>query len=111
MEIKKDEFPEEILLTFNGNNNNERLDRSLVTISEIQDWLVAYLADLLEIEIDEVDVTIPFDRYGLDSAALVGTIGDLATWMGCELDPILPYEYPTITDLSAYLAEESKGKI
>jgi acyl carrier protein len=111
MEIKKDEFPEEILLAFNGNNNNERLDRSLVTISEIQDWLVAYLADLLEIEIDEVDVTIPFDRYGLDSAALVGTIGDLATWMGCELDPILPYEYPTITDLSAYLAEESKGKI
>ena len=37
---------------------------------KISDWLVSYLADLLEIEPDEVDVKTTFARYGLDSLLL-----------------------------------------
>lgn len=77
---------------------------------EIQAWLVSYLAELLKIQPSEVDVTIPFDRYGLDSSAAVGMTGDLEEWLGSELDPTLIYDYPTIEALAAYLSEEGKVK-
>lgn len=75
-----------------------------ISASEIQDWLVAYIANLLEIESEEVDVTIPFDRYGLDSSAAVGMTGDLEDWLGKEVEPILLYDYPTIEALAQHLS-------
>ncbi len=74
------------------------------TAAEIKDWIVSYLAELLEIEPDEVDVTIPFDRYGLDSSAAVGLTGDLEDWLGRELDPTLLYDYPTAEALVQHLS-------
>ena len=71
---------------------------------EIQTWLVSYLSELLEIEPSEVDVAIPFDRYGLDSSAAVGMTGDLEEWLGSELDPTLMYDYPTIEALAEHLS-------
>jgi len=63
---------------------------------EIQDWLVSYIADLLEISPNEVDLTTPFDRYGLDSSSVVGLTAELGDWLGKELQPKLMYDYPTI---------------
>lgn len=84
--------------------------KTLPTAAEIQDWIVAYLAELLEIEPDEVDVTIPFDRYGLDSSAAVGLTGDLEDWLGRELDPTLLYDYPTVEALVQHLSSQLKTK-
>lgn len=75
-----------------------------ISAPEIQNWLVAYIADLLEIESEEIDVTIPFDRYGLDSSAAVGMTGDLEDWLGKEVEPILLYDYPTIEALARHLS-------
>lgn len=77
------------------------------TAAEIQDWIVAYLADLLEIEPDEVDVTISFDRYGLDSSAAVGMTGDLETWLGRDLDPTLLYDYPTVEAMVRHISSQA----
>ena len=74
--------------------------------AEIQDWIVDYLAELLEIESEEVDVTIPFDRYGLDSSAAVGLTGDLEDWMGRDIDPTLLYDYPTVEALVQHLSSQ-----
>lgn len=79
--------------------------------ADIQAWIVSYLAQLLEIDPDEINVTIPFDRYGLDSSVAVGLTGDLEDWLGRKLDPTLLYDYPTIQDLAQHLAEESKVKV
>ena len=73
-------------------------------VAEIQDWVVAYLADLLEIEPEEIDVTVPFERYGLDSSAAVALTGDLEDWLEVEIDPTLLYDYPTVEALVKYLA-------
>ncbi|HLP87800.1 MAG TPA: acyl carrier protein [Nostocaceae cyanobacterium] len=73
-------------------------------IAEIQDWIIAYLANLLAVNKDEIDVTIPFDRYGLDSSAAVGMTGDLGDWLGKEIDPTLLYDYPTVEALVKYLS-------
>ncbi len=78
--------------------------------AEIQAWIVSYLAELLEIDPDEVNVTIPFDRYGLDSAAAVGMTGDLEDWLERKLDPTLLYDYPTVETFAQHLAEEFKVK-
>jgi acyl carrier protein len=80
---------------------------NLRTASEIQAWLVSYLAEQLEIDADDIDVAIPFDRYGLDSTTAIGLTGDLEDWLGYRLDPTLLYDYPTIEALVQHLSEES----
>ncbi|WP_193195495.1 acyl carrier protein [Nostoc sp. MG11] len=74
--------------------------------SEIQAWIVSYVANLLEVDSDEIDVTIPFDRYGLDSSAAVGLTGDLEDWLGQEIDPTLMYDYPTVQALVQHLSSQ-----
>lgn len=74
------------------------------TMTEIQEWIVAYLAQLLEIKPQEVDVTVPLDSYGLDSSAAIGLTGDLEAWLGCEIDPTVIYDYPTVEALSEHLS-------
>lgn len=77
------------------------------TAAEIQAWIVSYLADLLEVEPDEVNIKIPFDRYSLDSSAAIGMTGDLEDWLGYKLDPTLLYDYPTIELLTHHLSSLS----
>jgi acyl carrier protein len=85
--------------------------KELPTTVEIQEWIVAYLAQLLAIEPDEVNVTSSFDQYGLDSSAAIGMTGDLEDWVGRTIDPTLLYDYPTVETLAQHLAEEFKDKI
>ena len=80
-----------------GSSSNSR------SASEIRQWIADYLADLLEVDKDEIDTSLPFDRYGLDSSAAVGMTGDLEDWLGVEVDPTVIYDYPTVDALSSYL--------
>lgn len=91
-----------------SDHNNDYSGKKLPSAVEIQSWMVSYLAELLGIEPDDVNVTIPFDRYGLDSSVAVGLTGDLEEWLDRKLDPTLLYDYPTIEALSQHLAEEFK---
>ena len=80
-----------------------------ISAATIQSWLVSYLAEMLEIEPVEVDITLEFNDYGLDSSAAVGITGDLEEWLERELEPTLLYDYPTIKSLAQHLASELKG--
>lgn len=80
--------------------------KGLLKATDIQVWLISYLVELLDIPQDEIEVNIPFDRYGLSSGQGTILIGDLEAWVGYELVPTLVYEYPTIEALSEYIAEE-----
>jgi acyl carrier protein len=75
------------------------------SVTEIQAWIVAYLAELLGVDSDELDVKIPFDRYGLDSLAAIGMTGELENWLGYPIDPTLIYDYPTIESFAQHLTE------
>ncbi len=110
MEIQTTQFNAIPEVSDNNNHRSSCVQKNLPTTAEIQAWVISYLAELLEIEPDEVDVTIPFDRYGLDSSAAVGMTGDLEEWLGYELDPTLIYDYPTIEALAGHLSEENKVK-
>ena len=95
--------------THNSAKVGER-DKDLVMAAEIESWLVSYLADLLETDPDEVEVTIPFESYGLSSSESIGMLGDLGDWLGDDLKPTLLYNYPTIEAVALYLAEGSALK-
>jgi acyl carrier protein len=100
--IQSDQVPN---LEAAGSDNTPQQGPSL-TPAAIQAWLIAYLAAFLEIDLQEVDPSTPFERYGLDSAAAIGVTCDIEDWLGRELDPALLYEYPTITELAQHLASD-----
>jgi len=70
----------------------------------IVEWLRSYLADLLNLSADELDRSMTFQQYGLDSSAAVGLSGDLGNWLGYDVDPAIAYEFPSINELAASLA-------
>jgi acyl carrier protein len=80
--------------------------RAIPNVQEIEAWLASKLAEFLDMDPGEIDVSAPFDRYGLDSYAAVGLISALEEWLGRELSPTLPYEYVTIESLAQHLIEE-----
>lgn len=76
---------------------------------EIQNWLIAQMADRLQLDADEIDIDEPFDSYELDSAQAMGMLGKLEGWLGYEFNPVVIFNYPTVSELSARLAEEIRA--
>jgi acyl carrier protein len=73
------------------------------TRSEIREWMIAYLARLLDLERHEIDPAQPFELYGLDSSGAVGMSGDLEDVLGAQFDTSLVYDHPTIDALVEHL--------
>lgn len=67
---------------------------------EIQAWLTSYLVELLDVEPDKVDVQKQITRYGLDSSAIMSLLGDLETWLDCELPVKVINNNSTIATIS-----------
>ncbi|NER95919.1 MAG: acyl carrier protein [Symploca sp. SIO1B1] len=78
-----------------------------IEASEIQLWLVNYLAELLEVDSSQIDPITPFDSHGLNSLSMAGMVSDLALWLGKEISPDSAYQYPTIEALAHHLATEN----
>jgi acyl carrier protein len=85
----------------NVNSSSEPL-----TAKAIQDWIISYLAELLDIQPDEIDLRTSFENYGLDSAAAVGLTSDLGDLLQCKLSPTLLNDYPTIEALVQMLGNK-----
>ncbi|KYC35297.1 AMP-dependent synthetase [Scytonema hofmannii PCC 7110] len=93
----------------NENNFRERshLPNLVSTEETIQRWLVTQMAKQLKIHSDEIDIQEPFVRYGLDSAVALGLCGDLAQWLGCNLEPTIFWDYPSIEALAQHIVKNS----
>lgn len=74
------------------------------TKHDIQDWIRHHLAELLEREPAEIDMEASFNQLGLDSSCAVALVGDLEDHLGIEIEPTLPYDYPSIRKLAEQLA-------
>ena len=74
------------------------------TEHEIREWLLSYLSELLELEVDQIETNDSFASFGLDSSAAVGMVADLAIWLNRNLDTELVYSHTTIERLARYLA-------
>ena len=79
---------------------------TLMTKDEIQNWLIQGIARSLKIDADEIDTSVAFDRYGMDSVVAVQLTGELEKRLGYPMSPTLMYDYPTIDALSQHVVEE-----
>lgn len=70
----------------------------------VKEWLVEYIANLLELDRSEVRTNVSMNRYGLDSMSAVSLTGDLGAWLDREVDPRLLYKQKTIDSLADYVA-------
>jgi acyl carrier protein len=75
-----------------------------MTREQISEVCVASLAKVLRIPKNTVAADTKFSRLGLDSAMLVYVMLELEEQLGFELSPDNFYDYPTVNDLSGYLA-------
>jgi acyl carrier protein len=75
------------------------------TVEDIQIWLIDQFAQQLDVEPDDIDVDESFDNYDLDSSKALILLGRLEKWLGKELNPVLIFNYPTITELAKRLGE------
>ncbi len=78
--------------------------------SEIQDWLITHIAELLQVGKDSIDIQESFSNYGLSSLDVVTLSGDLEEMIGRRLSPTLAYDYPNILLLTQYLVENTEDK-
>jgi acyl carrier protein len=78
----------------------------MIAKEDIANWLVINLSKVLDINVSDIDQSLQFEDYGLDSITAVGLVGELAQWLKQELDPSIIYDYPSIDFLSEYIVEE-----
>ncbi len=71
--------------------------------TELERWLVAHVAELLEIPPERVNVEAPFSTFGLDSASAASLSVDVENLLGVQVDPMDLYDYPTIRRFVRYL--------
>jgi Acyl-CoA synthetases (AMP-forming)/AMP-acid ligases II len=74
------------------------------TRDDIEAFLCQNLSSGLQIPLDAIDITQPFNSFGLDSLKAMELLAQLETWLGCRLSPTLFWNYPTVSDLSDHLA-------
>jgi acyl transferase domain-containing protein/acyl-CoA synthetase (AMP-forming)/AMP-acid ligase II/pimeloyl-ACP methyl ester carboxylesterase len=75
--------------------------------NHIQNWLVANLAQRLNISASEIDIYEPFASTGLNSVDAVSLSADLEDWLEIKLSPTIVFDYPNIAELAAYLGQSS----
>ena len=75
------------------------------TVEDIQNWLIDQFAQQLDVDPDDIDIEEAFDNYELDSSRALVLLGRLEKWLGKELNPVLMFNYPTITQLAERLGE------
>ncbi len=90
-------------------DQNSRCVTILPNATEIQTWMISYIAKIIEVDPSKIDVKVSFDRYGLDSSVALALTNELEEWLKIELDPTLLYDYPTIYALAQHLAKEENN--
>ena len=93
-------------ISSNGNGTSNTLSTASKT-EAIQGWLIDKLAEILEVEPNQIDIGQDFEEYGLESAEAINLSGDLEDYLGCRLPPTLLWEYQNIETLVQYLANST----
>ena len=80
-------------------------DEPLVSADAIRRMLIAELAAILQIDGSQIDTSMPFDEYGLDSTDAIIVVGLVEEQIGMELEPELLLRNRTIDDVVSSLKQ------
>jgi acyl carrier protein len=76
------------------------------SVEAIRSWLRERVSFYLERPADQVDPDVPFVEMGLDSVYALTLCGDIEDQYKLTVEATVPWDHPTVTALSAYLADE-----
>ena len=82
---------------------NRAIDPALA--DTLKSWLIDWMARELKRDRSRIDPGRDLLTYGLDSVKLMILLGDIESKLDHELPPTLVWDYRTINDLSAHLAD------
>ena len=74
---------------------------------EIAQWCQEYVADLLGVAADTIDLDANFDRLGVDSALAVSLLMEVEERYGVDLPPEALFDNPNLNAVAAYLHEHA----
>ena len=86
------------------------MDDRPVTTKSIREWLVTRLSERLGVASQDIDGETPFFSFGMSSVQIVSLATELEQLIGRRLSPTFFYNYPTVMDMSRYLAGETVAK-
>lgn len=69
----------------------------------IANWLIDWIAKEMGIDKNEIQTSVPFSSFNLDSIVVVTMAVDLEAWLKKRVDPTVFWEYETIDELAAWL--------
>ena len=72
----------------------------------IREWLIEFVEHLLDVPADRIDVLMPLDMLGVDSATTLVMAGELSDLLGVEVSPVDLVNHTTIEALTAHLAAQ-----
>ncbi len=67
--------------------------------------MAGWLAEKLQIGVNDIDWNQPFAEYGMTSILAVNLAGALSEWLGQPVPAILLWNFPTISELVAHLQQ------
>ncbi len=70
----------------------------------IERWVIERVAFYLNCHVRDIDQTVPLAETGIDSASAIGLCGDVEDFWQIDADPTLVFDYPTISDIAAFIA-------
>jgi len=84
------------------------IDQKSPAAKDIENWLAAYVAKAMKIDLSEIDTRKTFEHYGMGSLEAVSLISELEDWLGRPLDATLMWDYPAIESLAQYLTTAAR---
>ncbi|HEY6495533.1 MAG TPA: acyl carrier protein [Trebonia sp.] len=84
-----------------GPDTGETVDTSKAAIAE---WCRGYIADLLEVPAESIDLVTGFDRLGVDSAIAVSLLIEVEERYGVELPAEAMFDNPNLDAVAEYLS-------
>lgn len=73
------------------------------TREEIGRWCQEYVADVLEVAPESIELDTDFDRLGVDSALAASLLIDVEEHYGVELPPEVLFDNPNLNTVVEYL--------
>lgn len=67
-----------------------------INARKLRAWMVEYIASVLGVDENRINLSQPFDVYGLDSAEAVIMAGVMEEEFKVEIDPNVIFEDPSI---------------
>lgn len=88
---------------------NPTADDHAAILAETESWMTQWLVARAGVVPGDVELDKPFADYGLDSMTAVEMSGEIEDWSGVELTPIVAWNYPTVSRLSEFIAQQIVG--